>query len=141
MISLTTGIGILSIFLINGRKLLKKFPKLEKFEYEYMEHSASGYSTQSFITKNGGAENILRIRVTKNELHITTNALMAWISEQFDLLHIIPIKSLKSVTRKEKNINIEFEKAGKIKKIVIVSRNQNELFLLLNKKMNQGRIS
>ena len=130
----------ISTFLINGRKSLKKFPNLRKIEFEYIENSASGYSTQSFKTKMGGAKNVLRIRVTKNELWLTSNTLMAWILEKFDLLHLIPIKSLKSVKIENKNINVEFEKTGRIKKIVIISKKQNELVQLLIEKMNKQKI-
>ena len=136
---LVFSISIVSIFLINGRKSLNKFPKLEKSQFEYKENSASGYSTQSFKTKIGGASNVLRIRVTKNQLWLTTNTLIAWSAEKSDLLHLIPIESLKLVEGEGKNINVEFEKNGRMKKVVIISRRKNELIQLLNDKMNKKR--
>ena len=105
-------IGLFAFFTIKGRKSLKKFPNIEKSNFEYTEYSLSEYSTDSFITEMGGAKNALRVKVTKDELWITTNVFMAWIAEQFDLLHIIPFKSLKSIKNDGKYINIEFEKNG-----------------------------
>ncbi len=130
-------VTIISIFLINGKKSIKKFPKIDESNFEYVENSVSGYSTQSFKTKMGGARNVLRIRITENELWLTTNTFMAWIAEQFDLLHIIPIKSIQSVKANGKKINVEFEKNGQTKKIVLMSKRQDKLVQLLNTKMDR----
>ncbi|MGH1385088.1 hypothetical protein [Kordia sp.] len=100
-----------------------------------MENWASGYATTSFKRKTEGARNILRIRVTKNQLWLTTNTFMSWMVAQFDLLHLIPIDSLKSVEIEGKKICIEFEKSGRIKKIVLISRRQQELYQLLSAKL------
>ena len=121
-------------------KSIKKFPEIDKSDFEYLENGVSGYSTQSFKTKMGGARNVLRIRVTKNQLWLTTNTFMAWIAKQFDLLHIIPIESIKSVKRDGKKINVEFEKNGEAKKIVLISKRRDELVQLLNDKIDTSRI-
>ena len=126
---------LISLFLFNGNKVLKKFPKVKKSAFEFMENWASGYATKSFKTKTEGARNVLRIRVTKNQLWLTTNTFMSWMVAQFDLLHLIPIKSLKSVAIEGKKICIEFEKSGRIKKIVLISRRQQELYQLLSAKL------
>lgn len=133
-------VAIISVFIINGRKVIKKFPEIDHTNFEYMENGVSGYSTQSFKTKMGGARKVLRIRVTKNQLWLTTNTFMAWIAEQFDLLHIIPIESIKLVKSNGKHINIEFEKNGRKKKIVLLSRRRDELIKLLNDKIDKIRI-
>lgn len=129
--------SLISFFIINGRKTLKKFPEMNNSDFEFIENSASGYSTDSFKTRNGGANKVLRIRVTKDELWLTSHPLFAWISEQFDLLHVIPINSLLSVESEQKKLKIEFVKKGRKKKIVIISKRQNELIQLLHGKMNQ----
>lgn len=126
---------IILVFLIKGRKSIKKFPEISKSDFEYMENGVSGYSCESFKTKMGGAKNILRIRITKNQLWITTNTFMAWIAEQFDLIHIIPIESIKSVKWTGKEINIEFEKNGRLKKIILTSRRSSQLLQLLSNKI------
>ncbi len=135
LIWIILAVCLISIFLFNGKNTLKKFPKVKKVEFEYMENWASGYATTSFKRKTEGARNILRIRVTKNQLWLTTNTFMSWMVAQFDLLHLIPINSLKSVEIEGKKICIEFEKSGRIKKIVLISRRQQELYQLLSAKL------
>ena len=134
------AVTIISIFIVKGRKSIKKFPNLDKSNFEYVENSASGYSTESFKTKMGGARNVLRIRVTDNQLWLTSNTFMAWIAEQFDLLHIIPIESIVSVKIVKQKINVEFEKNGVMKKIVLISKRKDELTQLLNNKMVKKQI-
>ncbi|WP_036154025.1 hypothetical protein [Maribacter forsetii] len=131
------AVTIISIFLVNGKKSIKKFPKLNESNFKYVENSVSGYSTQSFKTKMGGARNVLQIRITQDELWLKTNTFMAWIAEQFDLLHIIPIKSIKSVKTDGKKINLEFQKNGQTKKIVLISKRKDELIQLLNIEMDK----
>jgi len=114
---------------------LKKFPKLDKSEFEFTENMASGYPTQSFKTKMGGANRVLQIRVTGDALWLKTNFLMAFIAELFDLLHIIPIEKIIDVSVEGKQINLEFLKNGRTKKVVLVSKKQSELATLLNRKM------
>ena len=132
-------ISLFSIFIIRGRRTLLQFPKMNDSEFEFIENRASGYSCQSFRTKMGGAKNVLRIRVTKNELWITTNTFMAFIAEKFDLIHVIPINELVCANKEGKKINIEFTKNGIVKRIVIVSRKQNELVSILTNKIERLR--
>ena len=132
--------GMLLITFIKGKKSLKKFPELDQVDFEFSEKFVSGYSTQSFITKLGGARNALSIKVTKDALWITTNLFFAWFAEKFDLLHLIPIKSLSSVKLINKMIHLEFEKNGEKKEIVLLSRKQKELIDLLQRKMEEERI-
>ncbi len=129
-------VGIAATFIIKGRKSLQKFPNTEISEFEYVENFASGYSMKSFITKAGGAKNALSIRVTKGHLWLTTNTFMAWIAELFDLLHLIPIASLKSVDIEGDKINLGFYENGVSKKIVLLSKNKSVLVELLKRKMN-----
>ena len=128
------------IFLIRGRKAIEIFPKSEGLIFEYSENFASGHSTQSVITQMGSARKILRIRITADELWIKTNILMASIAERFDLLHLIPIRSLKSVKREGKSVSVEFKKSGEVKKILLISKTPNVLVRLLNDKMNARKI-
>jgi len=44
---------------------------------------------------------------------------------------------LKTVTIEKKKIFIKFEKEGILKKIVLISKNQNKLFKLLNNKIEK----
>ena len=115
---------------------MNKFPKLDKSSFEFYENKASGYSTQSFKTKMGGANNVLQIRVTNNQLWLKTNFFMAIIADKFDLLHIIPINKIHKVSIIENQLNLEFVKNSENKKIVLRSKKQKELLDLLNKKMN-----
>lgn len=128
-------ISLVSIFLFKGRKSLNQFPKLNTSGFDFSEDMASGYSTQSKKTQMGGAKNVLRIRVTKDELWLTTNIFFAFIAGRFDLLHKIPIQSIISVNPERKNIRIKFKLSGQIKEVIIISKRQQELIKLLNDKM------
>ncbi len=132
------AISFIFICLIKGQRLLKKFPNLNKSAFEFSENSVSGYATQSFKTKMGGARKVLRIRVTSDELWISTNYLIAVIAERHDLIHRILIKSLLSVKNENKHITVVFEKDGKRKEIVLMSKRQQELVQLLNSKMTKA---
>ncbi|GAK93525.1 hypothetical protein JCM19298_2244 [Nonlabens ulvanivorans] len=136
IIWLIVAILICTKFVIDGRKALKPFPKLGNSKFIYKEDGASGYSTKSIITKYGGANKALRIRVTDEELWITTNTFMASIADRFDLLHIIPLRSLKSVTRDHKKIEIQFDHNRICKTIILLSKDPEKLFQLLNAKMS-----
>nr|WP_152556335.1 hypothetical protein [Nonlabens ulvanivorans] len=136
IIWLIAAILICTKFVIDGRKALKPFPKLDNSNFIYQEDGASGYLTKSFVTKYGGANKALRIRVTDKELWITTNTFMASIADRFDLLHRIPIQNLKSVTRNRMKIQIQFDHNGISKSIILLSKNPEKLFQLLNAKMS-----
>lgn len=123
------------IFMQRGRKALRKFPRIDKAKFEYVENSVSAYSKQSNITKMGGARNVLQLRVTKDQLWLTTNVFFAWVAEKFDLLHIIPIESICSVESVGKNVVIVFEKERAEKEIVLISRKRDEFVELLNSKI------
>lgn len=122
--------------MIDGKKALKSFPKLDNSKFIYKENGISGYSTKSFITKYGGANKALRIRVNDEELWITTNTFMASIANRFDLLHIIPFNSLRSVTRDRNNIQIQFNHNGISRNMILLSKEPEKLLQLLNTKMS-----
>uniref|UniRef100_UPI00404A07D3 hypothetical protein n=1 Tax=Flavobacterium sp. TaxID=239 RepID=UPI00404A07D3 len=127
------AVSIISFFFIKGRKELERFPKIDNSNFEYIENSLSGYSYQSFVD----SKKVIRVRITKNELWITSSTFMAFIAKKFDLLHMIPIETLKSVKKDGTNVIIEFSQNGYLKKIVLVSKKQNELVKLLHDKMSK----
>jgi len=125
------------LFFFTGKKSLLKFPEKKNSEFDFVEKGVSGYSTQSFKTKAGSARGVLQIKVTKEELWLTTNRFLAAIAEQFDLLHRIPIDKIKSFNIEGKNINLIFEINGRKKHIVIKSKRKGELSELIERKMRE----
>lgn len=128
--------GLVCFFIVNGVKAVRTFPKLDKSEFEFFENMASGYSTKSFITRMGGANKVLQIRVTKDSLWLKTNFFLAFVAVRFDLLHLIPIESLTNISTDGKLINIDFTSNGKLKKVVLLSQSQAELVRVLSEKMS-----
>lgn len=128
-------ISIIAILVIKGEKSLSKFPETNKDKFEFQEKYASGYSTQSTNLQSGGAKNVLRISVLKDEVWISTNLLMGYIAERIDMLHRIPVGSIKSVTVEGGKINLKFSVLGKAKSIVLISSNKEKLLALLKDKI------
>ncbi|MFT6962471.1 MAG: hypothetical protein ACJAWV_002202 [Flammeovirgaceae bacterium] len=129
--------SLLTIFIVDGRKALKIFPKLDNSEFEFSENSVSGHSMSTFKPQI-----FLKIRVTKDELWVKPNILMAWGLEEFDMLYRIPVSSLLSVTSEgKKRVNIEFKKNGTRKKFFLLSKRQKELVKILNSKIKKPHLT
>ena len=76
-------------------------PKLAKEEILYQERSASGASQRNILTKLGGANNCLRLVVTKEILWITTWLPLVPLTAFYDLEHFIPLRNITSIESKK----------------------------------------
>ena len=82
-------------FGINSEKI---FPSIESQTVVFREKGASGYSFKNAITKMGGANKVLDIIVTNNELWIKgIYPMFTFVGTKYDLTHKIPLKNINSV--------------------------------------------
>jgi len=132
------AVVILTVFYILGRRALKQFPKLEPGEILYSEGGASGYSTQSFATRYGGASKTLIILITKDELWIKTYILFAGIAEYCDMLHKIPLSGILEIRQEQRTffskLHISFLKDGSKNEIVLISKNNKKIEAILRER-------
>ena len=131
---------IASVFIImtcytRGKKALSIFPPIETVNVKYRDKSASGYSTQSFKTKIGGASKLLDIVVTDNELWLKSKILLAGIGKINDLLHKIPLDKIKDVEKNRTKITVNFQTDnGEEKQVVLITKQMNEFLEVINKR-------
>jgi hypothetical protein len=85
-----------------------RFPPLSSVKVLHRERFASGCSHLSLITRLGGAENMLTVVLTENELWITTFALFRGLCGFYDLDHRIPIDTITDVVDARKSLMIHF---------------------------------
>jgi hypothetical protein len=72
-------------------------PRIEPSEVVYQEWFASGWSEANLLTKLGGAQNCLRLVVTREMLWITSWFPIAGLASRYDLEHVIPLQSITAV--------------------------------------------
>lgn len=77
----------------------KRRPRFESADVVFQERFASGCSQKNILTKIGGARNCLRLVVTRSFLLVTSWFPFSLISPFYDLEHVIPLDSIKSVRR------------------------------------------
>lgn len=135
---LIVAVTITSIFFIRGRKAIEMFSDLDLLKVIYSEKNASGYSTKTFISRSGGASKVLQIIITDKELIVKTFLFLAYVAEKQDLLHRIPFENILKTEIKKgvlfSKLFIEFkDQNGKIKEIVLISRNNIQIKEILDK--------
>lgn len=135
---LIVAVTITSIFFIRGRKAIEMFSDLDLLKVIYSEKNASGYSTKTFISRSGGASKVLQIIITDKELIVKTFLFLAYVAEKQDLLHRIPFENILKTKIKKgvlfSKLFIEFkDQNGKIKEIVLISRNNIQIKEILDK--------
>jgi hypothetical protein len=74
-------------------------PKFEPADIVFQEWFASGASQKNYFTKFGGAQNCLRLVVTKEYLWVKSWGPFSIFAPIFDLEHLIPLESILSVHR------------------------------------------
>ena len=118
---------ILSIFWIQGGIALKIYPTLESVNIRFREKWASGYSNDSFKTRMGGAQNILDIIVTTEELWVRTPRLFAGMSAQFGTLKKLELTQVKAIEINNSSVRIEIaEKFNKTSEIILKMKRPDE---------------
>jgi hypothetical protein len=72
-------------------------PKFQTSDVLFEERFASGYSMKTLFTQLGGANNCLRLVVTKDRLWVTSWFPFSLITTFLDLEHVIPRASISAV--------------------------------------------
>jgi hypothetical protein len=125
LISIGFAIVMLKTFYDSGKKALAVFPDIKTVSVIYRDKTASGYSTQSWKTKFGGASRAIEIVVTDKELWLTSFLLFAGITKQHDLLHKIPLNKIISTSEKEGKITLNFKSdKGESKQVVLITKDK-----------------
>jgi hypothetical protein len=75
------------------------FPKLSADEILFQETTASGNSYKTWHTRLGGANNCLKLVITKDELWITTWFPFTLVADMYDLEHRIPRNKIQSIKK------------------------------------------
>jgi len=82
-------------------------PQIAKADIVYQERFASGASQKNALTQVGGANNCLRLVVTKEILWITSWFPFSVLTAFYDLEHVIPIGRIVSI-----DLILSFGRAG-----------------------------
>jgi hypothetical protein len=131
---LTILFVILKTFYDNGKKALLIFPDIKSVAVKYRDKTATGYSTQSWKTKVGGASRAIDIVITDHELWLKSFLLFAGITKQHDLLHKIELSKITRVREEGDLITLDFRNnKGEKKQVVIRTRDKREFLKSIGK--------
>ena len=72
-------------------------PPVKPADIIYQEWFASGYSRKNIFTRLGGAQNCLRLVVTKDLLWVTSWFPFSLLAALYDLEHVVPRNQILSV--------------------------------------------
>jgi hypothetical protein len=106
---LIIAVIMLAMLYRRGKKALEIFPDPDSIDILFREKSVSGNSRKSLITKLGGANNVLEIIVTNDELWIRSPLLFAGFGKTYDLLHRIKLTDVLNVELSKKKVVISFK--------------------------------
>lgn len=98
----------LSILLIAGTRALRKFPPLKEVNVLFHEKWASGNSNDTIIHKMGGANKVLNVIITDDELWIKPERLFAGFSSYNGLVRKIKLTDIGKIRIKTPLITISF---------------------------------
>jgi hypothetical protein len=127
LISLGLLFVMVRTFYDSGKKALGIFPDIRTVNIKYRDKTATGYSTQSWKTKAGGASRVIDIVVTDHELWLRSFLLFAGITKQHDLLHKIQLTKITRTQRNRDEITVDFKnEKGEKKQVVLRTRNGDE---------------
>ena len=115
---------ILTIHWIRGKKALEIFPDISGVQVLFREKGASGYANDSFITKSGGAQKVLEVVITSDELWIKGHPVFAGIGQMLNLLHKVDLQKVLVKDRKGKEVTITIQES---------KYNTTEVILILKK--------
>lgn len=104
----------MTIIILKGRQVLKIFPDVSSEKILFKEKRASGFSRKSFITRLGGANRVLEVIITSEELWIRSPLLFAGVGDHSDLIHNIPLNNILKIERINNKVIISFKTAGNL---------------------------
>ena len=101
--------GYLTIgFYIGGRKANTRFQDLNVQTIKFQENYASGHSNKSLFTKLGGANRVLEVIVTTQELWIKGIwPMFTFIGSKYDMTHRVPLSSIRNVRVEGKKVMLD----------------------------------
>lgn len=125
-------------------KRRSRCPRISPDDVLYQESFASGHSTKNLLTKLGGANNCLRLVVTKDCLWITSWFPFSLFTTFYDLEHVVPRSSLRAVEPTsvfwKKGVRITFlDEASEVHTVVAVLRDVEGFLAALDFDSRQGR--
>lgn len=97
-LSFVPGIVFIGYMIQRHIAAIRARPTFTKQDIVYQEFFASGASQKNFLTKLGGAQNCLRLVVTREWLWVTSWFPFSLIAPIYDLAHVIPLTAITSVT-------------------------------------------
>jgi len=119
---------MLFIFYQRGKETLSVFPDISSVQVLFREKRVSGYSTKSWRTKMGGANNILEVILTNRELWIRPAILLVSTSKQLDLLHKVDLMYVHSVEVSGHMVRISLQSKDGTTRDIHLTMKQAELF-------------
>lgn len=129
------------IHTLKGTKALKIYPPIQLVEVIFREKRASGNSKKSFITKLGGAQNILDIIITNDELWIKTHALFASIAQTNDLLHKVKLSNITSIEKGKKTVIVSFyNQENNITTLELLLKNREKFVKIIRSQMKDNLV-
>lgn len=124
LIFVIASIYLILYFYINGKKALSIFPDLTSVNIKYRESGVSGCSLKSRQTKMGGANKILELIVTDDELWLKSNLIAAAVGQRFDLIHKIKLESIQQIREVDEGIQLDFiTDENEKKELILISKN------------------
>lgn len=136
-----TGISLVTFFYINGKKVLNIFPKIENVNVLFREKRVSGYSNKSWMTKMGGAQNILDIIITDTELWIKCPIIFAGVGEWYDGIHRLKMSQVQKVDLQSKDnlVVVTFKRNdGSLNSYALKFKKHSEFLKILRKLINSN---
>lgn len=129
---------IILILTAMGFYVLRDFPRLAKDDIVFREKRVSGYNNYSFITRYGGANKILDVVVTGEELWIKAPVIFAGIMPFFGLIHKVPLEAIHVDRHKDDALLITIREPGsEVTEMVLLLKRKEEFILAIKKAKDQ----
>jgi hypothetical protein len=133
LVFFTLAGSVIGVFYLLGRRALAIFPDMNSVNIVFREKYATGYSNNSIITKVGGANGVLDVVLTSEELWLKTGFFFASIAKMYKVLHNINRDNITKVQKvSNKKVVIHFaEETGNEKSVTLKLSNLDEFIELL----------
>jgi hypothetical protein len=115
-------------FYVGGRRASARFHDLQNQTIKFREKYASGHSNKSLATKLSGANRVLDVIVTTQELWIKGIwPMFTFIGSKYDMTHRVPLSGVKNVRAEGKSVFFEItNESGSESPIELRLRDPNE---------------
>ncbi|MGE0861090.1 MAG: hypothetical protein AB7I01_10675 [Gammaproteobacteria bacterium] len=97
------------VFYVAGRRAEKRFRDHGDQPVRFRERGASGHSLKSIVTKLGGANAVLEVVVTDQEVWLKGIwPMFSYIGSRFDMTHRIPKSSVRACAVLNETVELRF---------------------------------